>query len=136
MQLKRYADFGAARHLPADALAKLRRSSAVRCLIVCPAFLLASCRQEGVLDPQGPIASAQRLLLLINATEIILLVNQLAVTVGARVRFRLTSATVMNSFFRDARIRDSTSAKNRKANRRGGAAAGEIYAGEVRDALA
>jgi cytochrome o ubiquinol oxidase subunit II len=35
--------------------------------------LLASCGQQGVLDPQGPIASAQ-LLLLINATEIMLVV--------------------------------------------------------------
>jgi len=57
MQLKRYADFGAARHLPADTLAK-------------------------------------------------------------------------------AGIRDVTSAKNRKANGRGEAAAGEFYAGEARDALA
>jgi len=36
-------------------------------------MLLASCQQAGVLDPQGPIASAQRLLL-INATEIMLVV--------------------------------------------------------------
>jgi len=49
---------------------------------------------------------------------------------------RLTSATVMNSFFCDASIRDTTSAKNRKANGRCGAAAGEFHAGEVRDALA
>src|SRR6478752_3422373 len=41
--------------------------------VVCAAALLASCRQAGVLDPQGPIASAQ-LLLLINATEIMLVV--------------------------------------------------------------
>ena len=37
------------------------------------ALLLASCRQAGVLDPQGPIAS-QELLLLINTTEIMLVV--------------------------------------------------------------
>ena len=73
MQLKRYADFGAARRLPADAPANLRHSGLVRCLIVCPAFLLAPCRQEEVLDPQRPIVSAQRLLL-INATEIRLVV--------------------------------------------------------------
>ena len=41
--------------------------------VVCAAALLASCGQQGVLDPQGPIASAQ-LLLLINATEIMLVV--------------------------------------------------------------
>ena len=34
---------------------------------------VASCQQAGILDPQGPIASAQ-LLLLINATEIMLVV--------------------------------------------------------------
>ena len=36
-------------------------------------MLIASCQQTGILDPQGPIASAQ-LLLLINATEIMLVV--------------------------------------------------------------
>jgi cytochrome o ubiquinol oxidase subunit 2 len=41
--------------------------------VVCAAALLASGGQQGVLDPQGPIASAQ-LLLLINATEIMLVV--------------------------------------------------------------
>src|ERR1700678_15187 len=41
--------------------------------VVCAAALLASCGQQGVLDPQGPIASAQ-LFLLINATEIMLVV--------------------------------------------------------------
>jgi cytochrome o ubiquinol oxidase subunit II len=41
--------------------------------VVCAAALLGSCGQQGVLDPQGPIASAQ-LLLLINATEIMLVV--------------------------------------------------------------
>jgi cytochrome o ubiquinol oxidase subunit II len=41
--------------------------------VVCAAALLASCAQQGVLDPQGPIASAQ-LLLLKNATEIMLVV--------------------------------------------------------------
>jgi len=44
----------------------------VRWLVVCAAVLVASC-QQGILDPQGPIASAQRLLL-INATEIMLVV--------------------------------------------------------------
>jgi cytochrome o ubiquinol oxidase subunit II len=41
--------------------------------VVCAAALLASCGQQGILDPRGPIASAQ-LLLLINATEIMLVV--------------------------------------------------------------
>jgi cytochrome o ubiquinol oxidase subunit II len=40
---------------------------------VCAAFLLASCQRAGVLDPQGPIASSQRLLL-INSTAIMLVV--------------------------------------------------------------
>jgi cytochrome o ubiquinol oxidase subunit 2 len=37
------------------------------------ACLLASCRQAGVLDPQGPVASAERLILF-NATAIMLVV--------------------------------------------------------------
>src|SRR5882762_4238711 len=37
------------------------------------ACLLASCRGAGVLDPQGPVASAERLILL-NATAIMLVV--------------------------------------------------------------
>jgi cytochrome o ubiquinol oxidase subunit II len=41
--------------------------------VACAASLLASCGHQGILDPQGPIASAQ-LLLLINATEILLVV--------------------------------------------------------------
>jgi cytochrome o ubiquinol oxidase subunit 2 len=44
-----------------------------RCLAVGAALAVASCQPAGVLDPQGPIASAQ-LLLLINSTEIMLVV--------------------------------------------------------------
>jgi cytochrome o ubiquinol oxidase subunit 2 len=44
-----------------------------RSLVVCAAALLASCQQTGILDPQGPIASAERLLL-INSTAIMLVV--------------------------------------------------------------
>jgi cytochrome o ubiquinol oxidase subunit 2 len=42
-------------------------------LVVCAAVVVASCQPAGVLDPQGPIASAQ-LLLLINSTAIMLVV--------------------------------------------------------------
>ena len=45
----------------------------VRWLVLCAAVLVSSCRQAGVLDPQGPIA-AQELLLLINSTAIMLVV--------------------------------------------------------------
>jgi cytochrome o ubiquinol oxidase subunit II len=44
-----------------------------RLLVVCAAFVLASCQQAGVLDPQGPIAASERLLL-INSTAIMLVV--------------------------------------------------------------
>ena len=37
------------------------------------ALLLASCRMAGVLDPQGPVG-AQELLLMVNTTEIMLVV--------------------------------------------------------------
>jgi cytochrome o ubiquinol oxidase subunit 2 len=50
-----------------------RRSGWLRWLVVCAAVLVASCQQSGVLDPQGPIA-AQELLLLINSTAIMLVV--------------------------------------------------------------
>src|SRR6266436_6899370 len=48
-------------------------SGLLRWPVVCPAALLASCHQAGILDPQGPIASAERLLL-INSTAIMLVV--------------------------------------------------------------
>ena len=50
-----------------------RRLHPLRLLIVCAAMLVASCQQTGILDPQGPVASAQRVLL-INSTEIMLVV--------------------------------------------------------------
>jgi cytochrome o ubiquinol oxidase subunit 2 len=59
--------------LGVNALLELRRLRLLRCLVVCPAFLLGACGQEGVLDPQGPIAAAERLLLT-NSTEIMLVV--------------------------------------------------------------
>jgi len=49
------------------------RSRRVRWSVLGAAILLASCKPAGVLDPQGPIASAQ-LLLLINSTAIMLVV--------------------------------------------------------------
>jgi len=45
----------------------------LRWLISCVAVPVASCQQAGILDPQGPIASAQ-LLLLLNSTAIMLVV--------------------------------------------------------------
>jgi cytochrome o ubiquinol oxidase subunit II len=51
----------------------LRRSGLIRWSVVCAAMLVASCQPAGILDPQGPIAAAQRLLL-INTTAIMLVV--------------------------------------------------------------
>jgi cytochrome o ubiquinol oxidase subunit 2 len=50
-----------------------RRSGLRRWPVVCAAMLVASCQQTGVLEPEGPVASAERLLL-INATAIMLVV--------------------------------------------------------------
>ena len=50
-----------------------RRSGSLRASGVCAALLVASCQPTGVLDPQGPIALAERLLL-INSTAIMLVV--------------------------------------------------------------
>jgi cytochrome o ubiquinol oxidase subunit 2 len=52
---------------------RLRRSDLRRWPVVCAGVLVASCQPVGVLDPQGPIA-AQELLLLINSTAIMLVV--------------------------------------------------------------
>jgi cytochrome o ubiquinol oxidase subunit II len=69
----RYATFGVP-HGPASSARHMPKRSGFPCwLIVCAAVLLASCQRAGILDPQGPIGSAQ-LLLLINATEIMLVV--------------------------------------------------------------
>src|SRR5580692_4181064 len=54
-------------------LCRLRRSGLGRWPVVCPAMPVVFFQPGGVLDPQGPIASAQRLLL-INATAIMLVV--------------------------------------------------------------
>jgi len=61
--------------------------------VVCAAALLASCGQQGILDPQGPIASAQ-LLLLINATEIMLVivVPVILASVGWSLWYRSSNA--------------------------------------------
>ncbi len=62
------------RYASPDARHGLRRLGLLRWLTVCGgATLLASCQPAGVLDPQGPIASAERLLL-INSTAIMLVV--------------------------------------------------------------
>jgi cytochrome o ubiquinol oxidase subunit II len=50
-----------------------RRSGLFRLLVVCAPVLLCSCQSAGILDPRGPIAAAQRELL-INSTEIMLVV--------------------------------------------------------------
>ena len=52
---------------------RLRRAGLLPWPVVCAAALLASCHRAGVLDPQGPVASAERLLLL-NSTAIMLVV--------------------------------------------------------------
>lgn len=44
-----------------------------RALAVAAALALTSCRESGIMDPQGPVASAERLLM-INSTEIMAVV--------------------------------------------------------------
>ena len=51
----------------------VRRTGVHLLPVGCVAFLAASCQSAGVLDPKGPIASAERLLL-INSTAIMLVV--------------------------------------------------------------
>ncbi|MBO0763335.1 MAG: ubiquinol oxidase subunit II [Hyphomicrobiaceae bacterium] len=51
----------------------LQRTSVVVSLVGCVAFLTASCQRAGVLDPRGPVGSAQRLILF-DSTAIMLVV--------------------------------------------------------------
>jgi cytochrome o ubiquinol oxidase subunit 2 len=73
MQDQRYTISDVPRRLALKAQSGSWLSVVSRCLLLCAALLVASCHQTGVLDPQGPVASAERLLL-INATEIMLVV--------------------------------------------------------------
>jgi cytochrome o ubiquinol oxidase subunit 2 len=67
--------------------------------IVGVAVLLASCQQAGVLDPQGPIASAQ-LLLLLNSTAIMLVVvvPVILATLGFAWWYRSSNARASHSW--------------------------------------
>src|SRR5256885_2039449 len=67
-----------------------RRSGLLRLPIVCAAVLVSSCRQAVALDWKW---------LFIYPDQGVAAVNQLVVPVGTPIHFRLTSATVMNSFF-------------------------------------
>jgi cytochrome o ubiquinol oxidase subunit II len=62
---------------PHDLVAEARcgpwRPRLLRCLAASAAAVTASCQPAGILDPQGPVASAERLLLF-NATAIMLVV--------------------------------------------------------------
>jgi cytochrome o ubiquinol oxidase subunit II len=70
----------------------------LRFLAVGAGGLAASCRQAGVLDPQGPIASAERLLL-INSVEIMLVVvvPVILATVGFAWWYRSSNARASRS---------------------------------------
>ncbi len=74
MKDRRYARSRASHGTATDPVFGDRCWGLLRGLAVCAAGAsLASCRMAGVLDPQGPIAS-QELLLMINTTEIMLVV--------------------------------------------------------------
>jgi cytochrome o ubiquinol oxidase subunit II len=75
-----------------------RRSGLLRWVIVCAAAPIASCQQTGVLDPQGPIASAERLLL-INSTAIMLVVvvPVILATLGFAWWYRSSNARASHS---------------------------------------
>ena len=62
MQDQRNSAFGVASRFGMNAVAGFGRLSLLLILAMCSALGLGDCRQEGVLDPQGPIASARRLL--------------------------------------------------------------------------
>ena len=73
MHGQRYANLDES-HKPASSARRgTWRLGLLRPLLVFVGLLVASCQPAGILDPRGPIASAQRLLL-INSTEIMLVV--------------------------------------------------------------
>ena len=69
-----------------------------RWLVACAAVLVCSCSQQGILDPQGPIASAQQLLLL-NSTAIMLVVviPVILATLGFAWWYRASNARASRS---------------------------------------
>jgi cytochrome o ubiquinol oxidase subunit 2 len=78
----------------------LRRLERRLCRWLCmgAAVFVASCSQAGVLDPQGPIASAERLLLF-NATEIMLVVvvPVILATLGVAWWYRASNARAVRN---------------------------------------
>jgi len=75
-----------------------RHLGLLRWLVGCAALAVASCAQQGVLDPQGPIASAQ-LLLLLNSTAIMLVVviPVILATLGFAWWYRASNAQASRS---------------------------------------
>ena len=73
MHRRRYANPDISQKPASSARRAPCRLGLLRPLIVCAGLAVASCHKAGVLDPQGPIGSAQ-LLLLINSTAIMLVV--------------------------------------------------------------
>ena len=82
----------------ASPLHRLRRSGVPRWLVICAAILVASCQRTGVLDPQGPIAWQERLLL-INSTAIMLVVvvPVILATLGFAWWYRASNARASRS---------------------------------------
>jgi cytochrome o ubiquinol oxidase subunit II len=70
---RRMAQRSCAISISRDARSPCRFRRSLRWCVAGAAILLSSCAPAGVLDPQGPIASAERLLL-INSTAIMLVV--------------------------------------------------------------
>jgi cytochrome o ubiquinol oxidase subunit II len=73
MKAQQGTHLNAPRSLASNGRAEPPRSGLQRWLVLSAALLTTSCHQAGILDPRGPIASAERLLL-INSTAIMLVV--------------------------------------------------------------
>jgi cytochrome o ubiquinol oxidase subunit 2 len=95
----RYATLDAPHGRASDVQHEPRHLGLLRWLVVCAAVLVSSCRQAGVLDPQGPIASAERLLL-INSTAIMLVVvvPVMLATLGFAWWYRSSNARASHSW--------------------------------------
>ena len=89
---------GASRGPASNAAQAPRRSGWPRWLAICAAVFVCSCSQQGILDPQGPIASQEQLLL-INSTAIMLVVvvPVILATLAFAWWYRLSNARAFRS---------------------------------------
>ena len=89
-------------------------STPSRPLGVCAALLVASCQQAGIMDPRGPISSAERLLLF-NSTAIMLVVvvPVILATLGFAWWYRSSNTRASRSWWKSRWLRANLRRRSR-----------------------